>query len=1069
MQLLRALIAGGVRNHVAVNLLMLCILAGGFFSTRRMVREAYPELSLDHIAVEVLYPGASPADVEYAICTPIEEAIQGIPGVREISSAAQDNGGTVWAALAYDLKDPQRVVDEIKDRVGQIRTFPPDAERPVVQETRLRAPVINIAVHGDVPERTLKRYAQEIRNELEVLPEISQVSLSGVRDDEIIIEFSKEALLAYDLSMGQVMNIVKRGAFDLPAGVIRTAGEEFTLRITGKRYLAREYEDLVLLEHGNALVRLGDIATVREGFEDVALKSRYNDAPAVLVTVYKTSQEDAIKIANAVREYVAARQVGLPDRVQLSAWGDTSVEIDSRISTLLSNGLQGLVLLFLTLWIFLEFRLAFWVAVGIPISYAGALIVMDFTDQTINLYSLFALIMVSGIIVDDSIVIGESIYKRREAGDPPELAAIEGTSRIAIPVLGSTATSIVAFLPLMFVVGVMGKLVYVLPMVVIAALVASTIEGFVIQPAHLAYGGGPGPGRDGKPRRRTRARDTIDRWVDFVITEIYRPVYRLAIRYRGAAVALALAITVLTAGIWMSGRLPFVLLPKEDGRILRARVRYPEGSPVGITEKTMHRLQQAALALNDDPALVPAEPGPLVQGIYAIAGEFADFLPIRGSNLCEVWIELMPSEQREIGDDRIIERWRAHLGELHDAIQFTIERQQIGPTIYPIEIRLLGDDFENLADASQRIQQRLREFAGVEHVHDDLEPGKRELQITLRPLSRSLGVTLDDVASQLRYGFFGGEALRLQRGQDQVKVRVRFPEEDRQSIAALETVRIRTAIGGEVPLLEVANVRWDRGYSTVFHQDNKRRVRIFADIDERIGNAEQVIRTMQAGFIQDVVKDYNDVTYVLGGSTQMLTESFTSLREGFLLALFVNYCLLAAVLRSYSKPLIIIAAVPFGFVGVVLGHLLFGFDLTMMSLFGTVGVAGLVVNEALVLVDSINWLIREGKSVTQAVEEVGELRFRPIVLTSITDMAGLLPLLLNSSSQVQSVQPMAIALSFGLLTAAVLNLLVVPALYLMVNDARRFTHWLRHGGAYPVREWVEEAARDRNLAAATAS
>jgi len=1065
MPLLRVLIAGGVRNPVVVNLLMLAILAGGYFSTRRMVREAYPEFSLDHIAVEVVYPGASPQDVERSICTPIEEAIQGIPGVREISSAAQDDGGTVWAALQYDLDDPQKVVDEIKDRVGQIRTFPAEAERPIVRETVLRTPVVNVAIHGEAPERTLKRFAQEMRNELEVMPEVSQLSLSGVRDDEIIIELSKDALLAYDLSMRQVMSVVARSALDLPAGMIRTGEEEFTLRITGQRYAAREYEDLVVLEHGDAVVRLGDIADVKEGFEDISLRGRFNGEPAVLVSVYKTPEEDSLKIARAVHEYVAAKQKTLPDRLKLSAWGDTSVEIQSRISMLLWNGIQGLVLLFLTLWVFLEFRLAFWVAAGIPVSFAGALILMGATDQTINMISLFALIMVSGIIVDDSIVIAESVHQRREAGDPPQLAAIEGTSRIAVPVLGSTLTSIVAFLPLMYVVGVMGKLVYVLPMVVIAALAASTIEGFFIQPAHLCYG------EDGsgavKPRKPTRVRVAVDRFVDFVVTGLYRPVYRLAIRYRGAALALAIAMTLLAGGAWVSGRLPFVLLPQEDGRILRARVRYPEGTPASVATATIERLERAAYELNRDSSLEPATEGAIVRQVYAIAGEFADFLPVRGSNLCEVWLELMPSEEREIGDDRIIERWRQHIGELHDATQFTIERQQIGPTDHPIEIRLLGDDLEQLSDASERIQEQLRQFAGVTHAYDDLIPGKRELNVSLKPVARALGVTLEDVASQLRYGFYGGEALRLQRGQDQVKVRVRFPESERQSITDLETVRIRAPQGGDVPLLELADVAWDRGYATILHQDHRRRVRVFADIDERIANAEQITRSLQAGFVDEVVADYQDVTYRFGGDRERLQESLSSLNEGFLLAMFVNYCLLAAVLKSYAKPLIIMAAIPFGFIGVMVGHFLFGFDLTMMSLFGIVGVAGLVVNEALVLVDSIHWLIREGKSVEEAVAEVGELRFRPIVLTSITDLAGLLPLLLNSSSQVQSVQPMAISLSFGLLAAAGLNLLVVPGLYLMVNDGRRWLHWLRHGGAYPVREFVEETTREGALARPT--
>jgi len=1059
MSVLRSAIAGGVRNPVLANLLMVCILLGGWFASQRMVREAFPEFELDHIAVEVAYPGASPEDVEKAICTPVEEALRGVDGVQKISSSANENHGSVWVRLLSNVKDPDAVLKDVKDRVDQIRDWPTVAEKPIVRETTLRTDVINVAVYGEVPERTLKQFAREVEQDLAVFPEISQISLAGVRDEEIIIEISEEALAAYHLTVDKVMAVVARSSLDLPAGVVRTSDEEVTLRVTGQRYRAADYESLVLVEHGDAIVRLGEIARVHEGFEDATVRGRFHGMPGVVVQVFKTPDEDSIKIAKTVRDYVERRQADLPERVRMSVWGDNSVEIQSRISMLVSNGLQGLAVLFLTLWLFLEFRLAFWVAAGIPISFAASLLFMDYFDQTINVVSLFALIMVSGIIVDDSIVIAESVHTRRQLGDEPALAAIEGTYRVALPVLGSTMTTIVAFIPLMFVVGVMGKFIYVLPIVVIGALIGSTIEGLWIQPAHLCHGEKPGSAYVAKPPNRMRL--AIDRGFDYVVTRWYRPVYHAALNNPLMTLGVTVAVLVVTAGLWFGGRVPFVVLPKEDGRVLRARVRYPEGTPVSVSERTIERLEAAAWALNADEALKPYRPGPLVREVFSITGEFADFLSLRGSNLCEVRVELMPSGERRIGDDRIIERWRHHIGTLHDATEFAIVRQQIGPTEQPIEIRLLGQDLDDLKAASERIQTRLKEFAGVSEIRDDLIPGKRQLNIELRPAARALGLTLDDVARQVRHGFFGGEAVRLYRDKDQIKVRVRLPEKERASIVDLETLRIKTPRGDEVPFLEVADIRWSRGYAYVMHQDGQRRVRVLADVDERTANADRIIKTLQAGFLNEVVADHDGMSYEFGGERERMNESLGSLFDGFALAMIVNYAFLCAVLRSYVKPMVIIAAIPFGLVGVIWGHLALGYDVTMMSLFGIVGVSGLVVNESLVLVDSINWLIREGKSVREAVYVVGEQRFRPILLTSITDLAGLLPLLLNSGGQAQAVQPMAISLSFGLLAAAFLNLLVVPVVYLVINDLRRAAYWLKNGGSYPVRELVEEEARER--------
>lgn len=1063
MQLLRGLIAGGVRNPVLVNLLMVCMVVGGFLSARGMVREAYPEFALDLVTVEVLYPGASAKDVERAVCTPIEEVLQGIPGVQEISSSAHENFGTVWVSLHHNVTDVQMILDEVKDRVEQIRTFPPDVEKPIIHKSVIRSPVINVAIHGDISERSLKRLAQDVQDDFDAMPAVSQISLSGVRDDEIIIELSEEALSAYNLSIAHVMAVVAKSTLDLPAGVIRTADEEFTLRVTGQRFAAREYEDLVVLEHRDTIVRLGDIASIREGFAEEVVRGRFNGEPAVVVQVFKTPEEDATAIAAAVRDYVEKRQAFLPDRLKMAVWADASREIDQRIAMLVENGAWGIGLVFVTLLLFIDMRTAFWVGVGIPVSFGGALIIMHAYGQTLNLISLFSLIMVTGIIVDDAIVIAESIHARRRAGDDPSLAAVNGAHRVALPVLGASLTTVAAFMPLLYVVGVMGRLIHVLPVVVIAAIVASAIEAFGILPSHLtrreAVGVKTGPRAPGRFRR------AVDGGIARFIEGAYRPLYRLAMCYRVVTVAAAGGMFLLIVGLVAGGRAPFVLLPRENVNVLRTRIRFPEGTPATVTERAIGRVEQAALKLNDDPQLVPAAKGDLVRQRYSILGEFADFMSIRGNNLCEVRIELMPAEDRRLPDEVIIDRWREHIGVIDDATQVIVGRQPVGPMEDPLEIRLLGYDLEDLSEASQRIQTKLAEFEGLHDIRDDLIPGKRELHVTLKPHARALGLTLDDVAKQLRYGFYGGEALRLQRGRDLVKVRVRLPAEERRSITDLERIRIKTPRGGEVPFLEVADVAWARGYAFIMHQDGKRRVRVVADVDDRRANAEQVLQSLEAGFLGEVVADYDDMIYRFGGNRERMTESLDSLVAGFIMAVVVIYAVLAGMLRSYAQPVVILAAVPLGLIGVVAGHSLLGFDLTIMSLFGAVALSGVVVNDSLVLLDGVNVHIREGSGVRDSIHRAGEDRFRAVTLTSLTTVAGLLPILLERSSQAQAVKPMAVALSFGLIFSTVLTLFVVPALYLLLNDVRRFAHWLRYGGSYPVPEVVEEAARDRLLAA----
>lgn len=1064
------LVALGVRNPVLANLAMVCILVAGFLAAKDMVRETYPEFSLDHVAVDVLYPGASAEDVESSITIKIEEAIAGLVGVREVSSSSSEGACAVFARLQTGA-DAATVVKDIQDRIERITTFPAGAEDPVVAERLVRNQVINISISGTASEMTLRALAQRVRDDLIADPDLSQISLVGIRDLEVSIEVSEEALQRFGLSFADVMAAVARGSVDLPAGTVRTRDEEITLRTLGQRHSAAEFEQLVVISAPDGtLIRLGQIAAVRDTFEENVRRGWFDGHPGVTVAVYKTPAQDTSTICEKVRQYVAGHAPEMPDGITMSVWGDASHDVDGRIDMLLTNGLMGMALVLLSLSLFLDVRLSLWVAAGIPISFAGGLIVLGATGQTLNMICLLGLIMATGIIVDDAIVIAENIHAHRREGQDGDAAAISGTSEMALPVLGSSATTVAAFVPLLFVTGVMGKFITVLPIAVIATIAASSIEAFGILPAHLRHAAPAVQTTSAFARLRMRVRRALDGSMAWAIERVYGPLVERAVRGRLVTLAVAAAALMLAVGVVVGGRTAFVLFPKGDSSLLRARVRFPEGTAVAVTEAAVRQLEQAALSVNDSPDLHRHGDGDPVRHVSSVIGEWPGFWVQTGSNLCEVMVELSPAETRRVTGAEILDAWRQQVGTIYDADTVTMVQHELGPTEKPLEIRLHGNDLEQLRRAADEVRAELAGYAGVYEIEDDLIPGKRELRVSLKPVARTLGLTVADLASQMREGFFGGEAARVLRDREEVKVHVRYPLDERRSLADVDRMRVRTATGEEIPFTEAADVEIVRGYSSVWRQDGKRRLRVWANVDERLANAEQILADLDREFLPALEERYSGeladsgFEYSFGGQRAQMRESMDSLVDGFAIALVVIYALLASMMRSYVQPVIIMVTIPLGLVGAIIGHRLMGYDLTMMSIFGMVALAGVVVNDALVLIVRINRRIRAGAPVLAAVVEGGRSRFRAVVLTSVTTVAGLLPLLAERSSQARSLLPMVISLAFGLLFATFLTLLIVPALYVATNDARRFARWLRFGGAFPTAERVEEAqAAPRDL------
>ncbi|UCE58417.1 MAG: efflux RND transporter permease subunit [Phycisphaerales bacterium] len=1048
--MLRGLLTSSVHNHVFGNLLAVGILVTGIVVGLGIPRESFPDTSLDYVVVTVPYPGASPTDVERSVCVEVEQAIEGIAGVRQVISFASEDTGRVFAEFDPSTAPALELIRQIQQRVNAITTFPEETEEPVVAEFIVRNQVMNIGVHGPASERTIKNVSQILRRKLLRHSGISQVSLSGVRDYEVSIRLSHESLSRYGLKLQHVIDAVARGSLDLPAGTILAAQEEINVRTLGQRYTAQDFRDLpvITLPDGTS-VRLGQMAQVLDTFGETTVSGRVNGEPGAIVQVFKTNREDISTVADAARDSVETYRAQLPAGIRLSIWGDTSRDVEARLQMLSQNAAMGMALVILSLLLFVNLPSALAVALGIPVALAGSVAAIGLMGGTLNMISLLGLLMATGIIVDDAIVIADSVRSQARRGLVPDLAAVEGTRRMAIPVLASSATTIIAFIPLMFVEGVMGKLIYILPVVVISAVVASAIEAFLILPAHLQAWTAGGEDGGSQTSRRRRIRHCVDTWIDGFIVRRYRPALRYCLSARGFVLATAVAMFLACMGLVLGGRVPFVMFPKADSNLALARVQFPEGTPVAVTQAAVDGMERAAYSLNADAHLTPATPGKLVQQVHAVVGEWAGFVPERSSALGEVSLELMPAELRRVDIAEVINRWRESVGTIPGAQTLTVTRQEHGPTAKPVEIRLLGEEIEPLRRAANELRVKLASYDGVFDAEISLRPGKRELQVLPKPGGRALGVTVAELAAQLRHSLHGQEAVRVRRGQNEVKAVVSYADSDRQSPGTFDSLRIRSSAGAEIPLQEVADTTLARGYAKITRQDGLRRVRVQADVDERSANGERIVQHLVADFLPELAKRYPGVTYVIDGQHSRIAESLKSLARAGAIAAVAMFALLGTTLRSYTQPIVIMVAIPLAIIGAVLGHAVLGYDLTLMSVFGMTALAGIVVNDSLVLVDRVRLNMAEGMNVRDAVLDAGQSRFRAVAVTSITTIAGLFPLLIERSAQAQSLIPMAVSIAFGLVFATVLVLLVVPVLFLIVDDSKRFMFWLWNGSVVP--------------------
>ncbi len=1045
---MKAPVSWMAKNHVAANLLMGFIMLSGLFAMMQTKKETFPEMSLDQVQIQVPYLGATPAEVEDAVCKRIEERVRGLEGVRRVRSTAAEGMGSVSVELERGA-DMDKLLDDIKNEIDRIDTFPAEVEEPVIKELTRRNQAIDVVLYGDVEEKALKVAAERVRDDLRSSGVISQVELKGVRVDEIAIEVSEEALRRYGLTFAQVADAVRRTSIDLPAGSVESEDGAILLRTQGLMRVGREYEEVVVLTRpdGTAL-KLKDVATVVDGFEDTDLISRFNGQPAAVVQVFRIGDQNALDISDYVHQYVEDKRSTLPAGIDIGYARDDARILRSRIDLLIRNARLGLVLVFICLSFFLDLRLAFWVMMGIPISFLGAFVLMQPFDASINMLSLFAFIVALGIVVDDAIIVGENIFSHRIKGKSFGRAAIDGALEVGTPVVFSIMTSIAAFMPLFFVEGMMGKFMSVIPVIVISVLLLSLIESLFILPAHLSSKG------DGPVSRLFRrvfirpldwhARVVVlfDRGLKHVIRNAYQPTLRLALAHPISSTALALSLMLCTAGLVAGGHIKFVFMPEIGSDWVTISVNMPQGTTATQTAKVVRHIEEKAIVLRDQldaerEASTRAQPrggDSIYRNVFTYIGDqptarrssFASTPSAGGQgHLAEVTIELLPSEERNLDSAEIEARLRQLVGEVPgpESIVFSSSLFSAGN---PIEVELASDNFDQLLLAVERLKGKVAEYAGTGDIQDSFEEGKLEMKLQLKPQARTLGLTLADLARQVRQGFYGDQALRFPRGSDDVRVMVRYPKDERRNLGDVRSMRIRTPSGAEVPFTEVATVTIGHAYAAIQRTDGQRVVRVSASVEDQIANADEINRDLEAFFLPALVQDYPGLRYSFGGEQKEQQDSLQSLLFNFGIALAAIYVLLAVPFKSYTQPLVVMSAIPFGIIGAVWGHLLMGIDLALLSLFGIVALSGVVVNDSLVLLTFYNQLRREGSSHEDALVSAGAARFRPILLTSLTTFFGLLPMILEKSLQAQFLIPMAVSLGFGILFATFIILLGVP-------------------------------------------
>ncbi len=1029
---MHGLIGWFARNSVAANLLMVFIIVWGLFTVSgRLPLEVFPSFELERVTIRAPFRGASPSEVEEAVTIKIEEAIQDLQGIKRITSVANEGLGTVNVEMLKGA-DAEKLLDEIKQSVDQIGDFPDDVDSPSIYIPSRSREVISVVVSGDLPEKELRQLASRVRDDLEALPEVSSVAVSGAREYELAIEVSEAALSRYGITLSEVAQAINNSSLDLAAGSIQTAGGEVLLRTKGQAYGSEDFRNVVVLTRPDGTrITVGDLANVNDGFAEDELEQKFNTQRTIEIDVFRTGLQSAITVSDQVKQYIEENEANMPYGVSLGYWRDSSRAVRARLSTLAKSAFQGGILILLLLTLFLRFWVAAWVFIGVPVSILGGIAMMPFLGVSINLLSLFAFILVLGIVVDDAIVTGENIYTHMRKNPNRVEAAIAGTQEVAVPVTFGVLTTVAAFVPLLLIEGVRGQIFSQIPLVVIPVLLFSIIESKFVLPSHMSH---LNFHKETKPNIFARMQHKIADGFEWFVERIYQPVLAAALRNRYLVLSLFIGAAIIVFSYVSAGHVRFIFFPRVQSEVARVSVEMVEGTPFEVTQKHIDRIVDSVQQLRDK-HVDPDTNESIIEGIMSTAGSAGR--GGTGSHVGRVMFELTPPEERtlDVSTNQVVGELRRLIGDIPGAKNVSY-RAEIGRGGSPVDLEITGFDFDELQEVAALFKKELANYPGISDISDSFEGGKQEIQLSIKPEAQQLGLSLSMLASQVRPAFLGTEVQSIQRNRDDVKVVVRYPASERASIENLQRLPIRTPSGQEIPLGSVANVKLGRGFSAIKRVDRRRTLNVEADIDKETANIEGIKANLTEYF--DSIKDrYPDIRVSLEGEAREQRESFGSLKSGLLFVLLVIYTLLAIPFRSYVQPLMVMCVIPFGVVGGILGHMIMGMSLSIMSYMGMLALCGVVVNDSLVLVDYVNRRRAEGIPLFSSVRVAGVARFRAVILTSLTTFFGLTPLIFESSTQAQFLIPMAVSLGFGILFATLVTLILIPVNYLVLEDIKR--------------------------------
>lgn len=1022
----KGVIAWFANNSVAANLLMILLIAGGLFSALLINKEVFPSFDLNYLHISVSYPGAAPQEIEEGINIKIEEAIKDVDGISNITSIAANGVGTIKIEVSENYQ-PKDVLDEVKLRIDSISSFPNNIEKPNIYQLKRKSRVLWVSVYGDLNKTSLKEMAKSIRDDITALPGVTQANINGIRDYEISIEVSENKLREYQLTFSQVAKAVQNAAIDLPGGTIKTAGGDILLRTNGLAYTGDDFSHILVtsLSDGSRIM-LPQVATINDAFEEQLEYSRFNGKRAINIEVSSVDNQNALDISKQVNQYIINKNSTLPDSVKLDVWGDMTHYLTGRLNMMLSNMFYGAIFVFLMLALFLDLKLAFWVMMGLPVCFLGTLLLMPLYpfSLSINVLTLFAFILVLGVVVDDAIVIGESAYTEIEKKGHSINNIIRGTKKVAIPATFGVLTTIAAFIPMVMISGSQSAIWQSIGLVVILCLIFSLIESKLILPAHLAR-------IRIKNKQSTHSimqlKQKFNDRVQYFIHHQYRQFILTCIHYRYNVVASFIGILILSIALVISGKVRWVFFPNLPSDFIQMNLEMEDSSAEKNTLNAVQQIENALYKVNDE--------------LNKRVGSFVikhSMVTIESRTSAKVVAELTKGENRKVDGIYIANLWRNNIPDLPfiKKLEFNASTKHGKGDI---AFKLQSNDLEQLAQAANVLKNKLKQYQGVYDIADNFSSTSNEIKLTITPEAQALGLTLADLAKQVRYGFYGFEAQRILRDKEEVKVMVRYPREERQTLGYLENMQINTPQGFTMPFSQAAKIELTNAMTSITRIDGVRAITITANTDKNKIDPSKVVKDLKQQLFPQLKKSYSQVNISLDGESLDESQAIVSLVQGFFFALFTIYALMAIPLKSYSQPLIIMSVIPFGIIGAIMGHFILGLSINILSMMGIVALAGVVVNDSLILVDVINKSKHKGEPLITAVTNGACHRFRAILLTSLTTFVGLVPILLEKSLQAKIVIPMATSLAFGILFSTLVTLILVPMLYIILNDIKKIT------------------------------